>query len=234
MRVLFIEDDSVLRDVMQRSLAMAGHQVHTASSIEDAQYVWANCSFDVVLLDLNLPKQPSLAPNHGVDASNGLALLHAARARGDTTPVMVLTARNRFEDRITGLDAGADDYLGKPFDLAEVEARLAALVRRSRGTQDVLRLGKLQLDRRARLFSVAGKSLDLPEREFDLLWELMSPPGQVVRKHRLRSKLAGVEERPGGNALDVFISRLRKKLLGSGVAIRTLRGIGYLLEAKSI
>lgn len=228
MRVLFIEDDSVLRDVMARSLEMAGHRVQTASTMEEAQYWWEIGSFDAVLLDLNLPKQPSLTANYVADASNGLALLHAARARGDTTPVMVLTARNRLEDRMTGLDAGADDYLGKPFDLAEVQARLIAMVRRSRGPQDVVLLGKLKLDRRAQHFCVAGQLLDLPVPEFDVLWKLMTPPGQVVRK------LSGVDGGLSDKALDFFVARLRKKLRGSGVAIRSLRGVGYLLVAKSI
>jgi DNA-binding response OmpR family regulator len=164
---------------------------------------------------------------------SGLAVLREARARGDRTPVLVLTARNRTEERIAGLDAGADDYLGKPFDLAEVEARLRALVRRAIGSDDLATLGRLQLDRRARRFSVAGEPLDLPAREFEVLWELMSPPGHAVNKRTLSDKLSGFDDALGDNALEAFISRLRKKLVGSGAAIRTLRGIGYLLEPEA-
>jgi DNA-binding response OmpR family regulator len=158
--------------------------------------------------------------------------LRQARARGDRTPVLVLTARGRTEERIAGLDAGADDYLGKPFDLAEVEARLRALVRRAKGTEDIVLLGQLKLDRKARRFSTAGGPLDLPAREFEVLWELMSPPGRTVSKRALSDKLSSFDESLGDNALEAFISRLRKKLLGTGASIRTLRGIGYLLEAE--
>lgn len=234
MRILLVEDDSVLREVMKRSLEMAGHRVDAASNVQDAKHLWEIQPFDAVLLDLNLPAQASLTQRNVVEAANGLVLLREARARGDSTPVMVLTARNRTEERIAGLDAGADDYLGKPFDLAEVEARLRALVRRSRGTEDTVVLGQLELDRRARRFAIAGKLLDLPAREFEVLWELMTPPGHVVNKRSLSDKLSGFDESLGDNALEAFISRLRKKLQGSGAAIRTLRGIGYLLEAESL
>ncbi|NDD15100.1 MAG: DNA-binding response regulator, partial [Betaproteobacteria bacterium] len=155
-----------------------------------------------------------------------------ARSRGDRTPVMVLTARNRTDERIAGLDAGADDYLGKPFDLAEVEARLRALVRRTQGIQDRFELGTLSLDRQSRRFSVAGAFLDLPAREFEVLWELSTPPGRVVSKRHLSEKLSDLGDLLADNALEAFISRLRKKLQGSGANIRTLRGLGYTLEAE--
>ena len=135
MRFLLVEDDAVLRDVVQRSLTEAGHRVDTASRAADARHLWRVQPVDAVLLDLNLPD------------GNGLAVLREARARGDRTPVLVLTARNRTEERIAGLDAGADDYLGKPFELAEVEARLRALVRRAQGAHDVVEVGGLRLDR---------------------------------------------------------------------------------------
>jgi len=154
----------------------------------------------------------------------------ARRARGDRTPVLVLTARNRTEERIAGLDAGADDYLGKPFELAEVEARLRALVRRSAGTDDVCEIGALALDRKTRRLTLGGELLELPAREFEVLWELMTPPGRVVSKRALSNKLSGFDDSLGDNALEAFISRLRKKLQGSGARIRTLRGLGYALE----
>ena len=156
--------------------------------------------------------------------------LRDARRRGDRTPVMVLTARNRTDERIAGLDAGADDYLGKPFDLEEVEARLRALVRRTQGADDVVRVGRLELQRKNRRILVDDADLALPAREFEVLWELMTPPGRAVSKRVLSDKLSSFDEALGDNALEAFISRLRKKLTDSGATIRTLRGIGYLLE----
>jgi DNA-binding response OmpR family regulator len=229
MRILLVEDDAVLRDVMLRSLVDAGHRVDVADNMEEAAALWAAQPVDAVLLDLNLPQNAQARSGLG----NGLTLLREARARGDRTPVLVLTARARTEERIAGLDAGADDYLGKPFDLAEVEARLRALVRRSQGTQDRIELGQLALDRRARRFFLAGQAWDLPAREFEVLWELMSPPGHVVSKRDLSGKLSPADAALGDNALESFVSRLRRKLAASGVGIRTLRGLGYVLEENA-
>lgn len=226
MRILLVEDDPVLREVMRLSLRDAGHRVDEAGSLEQAAHYWRVQPFDAVLLDLNLPQ--SDAPNSPL--ANGLTLLREARARGDRTPVLVLTARNRTDERIAGLDAGADDYLGKPFELAEVEARLRALVRRTAGTDDLFEIGRLSLDRKARRFTIDGLLLELPAREFEVLWELMTPPGRVVSKRSLSDKLSDFSEALGDNALEAFISRLRKKLSGSGARIRTLRGLGYALE----
>ena len=229
MRILLIEDDDVLRRVMLKSLEDAGHRVDAASDLAQAGHFWRVQAFDVVLLDLNLPQSgQALAP-----MGSGLSLLREARARGDRTPVMVLTARNRTEERIAGLDAGADDYLGKPFDLGEVEARLRALVRRSQGAADVTQVGQLRLDRKNRRVSLGEEALALPAREFEVLWELMTPPGRAVNKRALSDKLSDFDAALGDNALEAFISRLRRKLQDSGAAIRTLRGIGYLLEEDS-
>lgn len=214
-------------DVMAKSLTEAGHRVDCAGNLAQADHFWRVQRFDAVLLDLNLPTGVP-----GTAMGSGLTALRAARARGDSTPVLVLTARDRTEERIAGLDAGADDYLGKPFDLAEVEARLRALVRRSQGTSDSLAVGALVLDRRARRFSLHGEWLELPAREFEVLWELMTPPGRVLSKRALAEKLSTFDESLADNALEAFISRLRKKLQSSGAGIRTLRGLGYLLEAE--
>ena len=144
MRILLIEDDAVLQAVMLRSLGDAGHRVDAASHLEEAAHFWQVQAYDAVLLDLNLPLNGQAHAAQG----SGLQLLREARARGDRTPVLVLTARNRTDERIAGLDAGADDYLGKPFDLEEVEARLRALVRRTQGVDDEVQVGQLRLNRK--------------------------------------------------------------------------------------
>ena len=226
MRILLIEDDDVLRQVMYKSLVDAGHRVDAAAHLAQAAHFWQVQTFDVVLLDLNLPESDQAHARMG----SGLTVLRQARARGDRTPVMVLTARNRTEERIAGLDAGADDYLGKPFDLGEVEARLRALVRRSQGASDVTQVGQLRLDRNNRRVTLGDEPLLLPAREFEVLWELMTPPGRAVHKRALSDKLSDFDAALGDNALEAFISRLRRKLAHSGATIRTLRGIGYLLE----
>ncbi|MGS0754491.1 response regulator transcription factor [Roseateles sp. GG27B] len=221
MRILLIEDDPTLSLIMRRSLADAGHLVDWADTLEQASFLWRIQEHDAVLLDLTLPD------------GNGLQALRDARARGNRTPVLILTARNRTDERIQGLDAGADDYLGKPFELAEVEARLRALVRRRLDLDDQALVGQLLLDRRTRRFFLAGLGLELPAREFDVLWELMTPPGRVVSKAKLSDKLSSFDDALGANALEAFISRLRKKLAGSGAGIRTLRGLGYLVEPEA-
>lgn len=226
MRILLVEDDGVLRDVMLRNLSDVGHRVDIATTMDEARHWWRVQTYDAVLLDLNLPVSSQDRGGLG----NGLAVLREARARGDRTPVLVLTARDRTVERIAGLDAGADDYLSKPFDLAEVEARLRALVRRVHGTDDRVEQGLLALDRKARRFFLKGQAWDLPAREFEVLWELMTPPGRVVSKRVLSDKLSETDGALGDNALEAFISRLRKKLAGSGASIRTLRGLGYVVE----
>jgi two-component system OmpR family response regulator len=228
MRILLVEDDPVLQAVMLRSLADAGHRVDPASDLATAVHLWRVQAFDAVLLDLNLP----LTDRPSTDMGSGLTLLREMRTKGDKTPVLVLTARNRTDERIAGLDAGADDYLGKPFDLAEVEARLRALVRRSQGTDDQTQVGQLVLDRKGRRVLVAAEELVLPARELEVLWELMTPPGRTLSKKDLSNKLSDFDGALADNALEAFISRLRKKLLHSGASIRTLRGIGYLMEEE--
>lgn len=221
MRFLIVEDDAVLRNVLSRSLTDAGHRIDAAATRAEAESFLLVQPYDAVVLDLNLPD------------GSGLTTLKEARRRGDTTPVLVLTARDRTEERIQGLDAGADDYVGKPFELAELEARLRALVRRSQGGSDHVDVGSLKFDRTAGRFYVNDTPLDLPAREFEVLRELASRPGRVVSKRLLSDKLSSFDDALGDNALEAFISRLRRKLQGSGATIRTLRGLGYLLEVDA-
>ena len=226
MRILWIEDDNVLREMVLRSLQDAGHRVDAASDLAAGRQLWSVQAYDAVLLDLNLPLDAGARSEQG----SGLDLLRERRRKGDRTPVLVLTARNRTEERIAGLNAGADDYLGKPFDLAEVEARLRALARRTQGAEDVVQVGQLTLSRTLRRLQLGQEELVLPAREFEVLCELLTPPGRVINKKELAEKLSGFDDLLGDNALEAFISRLRKKLQGSGAGIRTLRGIGYVLE----
>ena len=226
MRILLIEDDSTLRQVMCQKLEDTGNRVDAAGDLDTAEHLWSVQQFDGVLLDLNLPA----TDRPHAPMRSGLSLLQKMRAKGDRTPVLILSARNRTEERIAGLDAGADDYLGKPFELNEVEARLRAVLRRSQGADDLTQVGQLKLNRLQRRFSCGDEAFQLPAREFEVLWELMSPPGRVINKRNLSDKLSSFDESLGDNALETFISRLRRKLEGSGAVIRTLRGIGYVLE----
>lgn len=226
MRILLVEDDPTLRNVMCQKLMDTGNRVDMAGDLATAAHLWSVQVFDVVLLDLNLPE--TAQPNAAM--SSGLLLLKQMRVKGDRTPVLVLSARNRTEERIAGLDAGADDYLGKPFELNEVEARLRAILRRSQGADDLTQVGQLVLNRQQKRFMLLDEPLQLPAREFEVLWELMSPPGRVVNKRNLSDKLSSFDESLGDNALETFISRLRRKLENSGAVITTMRGIGYLME----
>ena len=154
-----------------------------------------------------------------------------SRARGVAAPVLVITARDTLDDRIRGLDAGSDDYLVKPFDLRELEARLRALLRRGTGAAARVEIGSVVLDTAARRVFVAGEPLALPPREFALLEALMLQPGKVVSKAKLATQLSAWGDEPlAPNALEVFVHRLRKKLENAGLEIRTLRGMGYMIE----
>ncbi len=224
MRILLVEDDAVLRDVMLRSLGQAGHRVDAAATAAEARHLWHVQPFDAVLLDLTLPD------------GSGLSVLREARARNDRTPVLVLTARNRTDERIAGLDAGADDYLGKPFDLAEVDARLRALARRAHDADERCEVGDLVFERKAGRFFIRALPsplpFELPAREHEVLVELLTPPGRVVSKRTLSDKLSTFDDALADNALEAFVSRLRRKLAGTGATIRTLRGLGYVVEAN--
>ncbi|WP_094463856.1 response regulator [Pannonibacter phragmitetus] len=216
MRVLIVEDDAVLRDGLRVGLAIGGFNADAVESCEEAEAVLKNHEFDAMVLDLMLPD------------GSGLDVLKSLRERRDTTPVLLLTARDRVADRIQGLDAGADDYLGKPFDLDEVAARLRALVRRASGRPSALLEWRgLCLDPATQQVELDGEPVRVSRREYAILHALMIYPGQILSKGQIEEKLYGWQEEIESNAVEVHIHHLRAKL-GPGM-IQTVRGIGYRL-----
>ena len=219
MRILIVEDDPVLADGLTRSLRATDYAVDHANNGAEADHVLATQAYDLVILDLGLPKL------------DGSAVLRRLRRRGSAVPVLILTARDALEDRVKGLDLGADDYLSKPFDLPELEARVRALIRRGlSGGSSMLTHGALAVDTAGRRATLNGAPLDLSARELGVLEVLMMRSGRVVAKEQLAEQLYGWEEEVGPNAIEVYVHRLRRKLEPAGVNIRTIRGLGYLLE----
>ncbi len=219
MRILVVEDDPVLADGLTRSLRQSDYAVDCVGDGVEASHVLVSQNYDLVILDLGLPK---------VD---GLEALRRLRRRGSKVPVLILTAHDTLDDRVKGLDLGADDYLTKPFDLPELEARVRALIRRGQsGGGSLLEHGTLALDTAGRRATLDGEPLDLSARELGVLEVLMLRSGRVVNKEQLAEQLYGWDEEVGANAIEVYVHRLRKKLEPAGVTIRTIRGLGYLLE----
>jgi two-component system OmpR family response regulator len=219
MRILIVEDDPVLADGLTRSLRQADYAVDCAPDGTQADHLLTAQTYDLVILDLGLP---------GLD---GLDVLKRLRRRGSSMPVLVLTARDALPDRVKGLDLGADDYLTKPFDLPELEARVRALIRRGQaGGSALLTHGPLTLDTGGRRATLHGAPLELSARELGVLEVLMLRSGRVVNKEQLTAQLYGSDEEVGPNAIEVYVHRLRKKVETAGGAIRTIRGLGYLLE----
>jgi two-component system OmpR family response regulator/two-component system response regulator QseB len=220
MRVLLVEDDGLLGEGLRAGLAQAGFAVDWAREGSDALHALETAPYAVVVLDLGLP-----------DLS-GLAVLRCLRARGDRVPVLILTARDAVDDRVTGLDAGADDYVVKPVDLAELAARLRALVRRARGeAEPVVRRGGLELYPAERRVVFRGRPVDLSAREFALLHELMLNVGRVLSREQLEERLYPWGHEIESNAVEVHVHHLRRKL-APGI-IRTIRGVGYLLPREA-
>ena len=218
MRILLIEDDTVLGAAVRDQIAGDGHSADWVTRLDAAGDAMAGAVYDLVLLDLMLPD------------GRGIPFLKRLRARNSSLPVLILTAVDGTGDRVKGLDLGADDYMVKPFDLAELEARVRALCRRSAGTAPTIQCGSLVYDQIGRVAQIDGQTVDLSAREIGLLEVLLTRMGRLVSKDQLVDKLCGWGEEVSHNAIEVYVHRLRKKLEAGGVKIATVRGLGYCLE----
>ncbi|MEY5100778.1 MAG: hypothetical protein RJA36_3497 [Pseudomonadota bacterium] len=222
MRILLVEDDAMLADGLRDLFAGIGHALDHLAAAEPALGATVLTHYDLVVVDLGLP---------GMD---GLELVRRIRARGDRVPILILTARDALEDRVRGLDEGADDYLIKPFAMPELIARAQALIRRSQSNaRSVISLGPLVLDIGRHQASLGQEPLPLTGREWSLLEALMLATPRVLGKDRLADSLSRWDKEITNNAVEIYVSRLRAKLQDSGVLIRTVRGIGYRLEADA-
>jgi len=219
MRVLLVEDDPLLGDGVKSGLSQEGIVVDWLKDGREALNATHNNSFDAIVLDLGLP------------GLNGIEVLQQLRKQANNTPVLILTARDSVSDRVTGLDAGADDYMTKPFDLDELSARLRALHRRSHGNSSpILRHGMLEMDPAAHAVTFHHEPVSLSAREFALLRVLLENAGRIVTRGSLEDRLFGWDNEIESNSLEVFIHHLRKKF-GSDL-IRTVRGVGYTIEKQ--
>jgi two-component system response regulator QseB len=216
MRVLLVEDDAMIAQGLETALRQIGAAVDWIRDGERAAAALRGSAFDVVLLDLGLPNR------------DGISLLRELRQRGDATPVIVLTARDEIRNRVEGLDAGADDYVVKPFDLDELTARMRSVMRRAAGRGDpIVQHGDIRLDPAAHSVEYKGAPVNLSAHEYAVLEALLQRPGAVLSRAQLEDRLYGWDEPIGSNAVEVYIHGLRRKL-GSDV-IRTLRGVGYFI-----
>ncbi len=224
MRVLLVEDHRAMRDLIADHLRSRGFAVDAVQNGDEALAANAAARYDAIILDLGLPDL------------DGMEVLRRMRSsHGADPPALILTARDSVKDRVVGLDAGADDYILKPFDLAELEARLRAVLRRPGARRKAAhRYGDLTFDPASRIAEVNGAGLDLTRREASVLDELMRAAGRIVVKDALEDRLYGFEDDVTGNALEASVSRLRRKLAvaGSSVSIEVTRGIGYRLQAR--
>lgn len=222
MRILLVEDNEDLGEAIEKRLRSAGHSVEWVRDGNDVVPVAEGDDFDAVALDLMLPNR------------DGISLIAELRRRKFNAPILVITARSEIDDKVSLLDLGADDYLVKPFDLRELEARLRALIRRSGGqTSSILAVGNLEMDLAGLNARIGGKSLDLGRREFRLLEILVTHVGKVVAKERLMNQLFNFDEAVSVNALELHISRLRKKLEAADIEIGTVRGVGYVMRGPN-
>lgn len=220
MRLLLVEDDRMIGEGLRNALRQSGYAVDLVRDGRAADGTLATERFDVVLLDLGLPVR------------DGMDVLRAMRARGDLTPVIVLTARDELGSRVQGLDAGADDYIVKPFELDELLARIRAVVRRQSGrAEPLLRAGSVTLDPSARQVTYAGTPVPLSAREYAVLEALMLRPGAILSRAQLEDRLYGWGEELESNAISVYVHQLRRKL--GEHFIRTVRGVGYYIGTET-
>jgi two-component system, OmpR family, response regulator QseB len=219
MRVLLVEDDRMIAQGLQTALRQDGYAVDWMGDGRAAEAALHSARFDLVLLDLGLPQR------------DGLSVLRELRRRGDATPVIILTARDDTQDRIDGLDAGADDYIVKPFDLEEVAARMRSVLRRANGRADpTIRVGDISLNPATHAVERAGVAVQLSAHEYAVLEALLQRPGAILSRTQLEDRLYGWDAPVESNAIEVYIHSLRRKL-GSD-AIRTLRGVGYFVPKE--
>jgi two-component system, OmpR family, response regulator TctD len=219
-RILLVEDHPQLAASVAQALKSAGLTVDVLHDGVAADLALASEDYALAILDIGLPRL------------DGFQVLARLRERGKTLPVLMLTARGEVKDRVHGLNLGADDYLAKPFELSELEARVKALLRRSvLGGEQQQRCGDLIYDLGTRRFSVRGESLNLTSREQAVLEAMIARPGRVMSKEQLAAQVFGFDEEASADSIEIYIHRLRKKLEGHGVRIVTFRGLGYLLEA---
>lgn len=220
MRILVVEDDTVLAAALTRALNQAAYVVDLVEDGEDANLaLGADCDYDLVVLDIALPK------------IDGLTVLRRLRDRKSHIPVLILTARDTLEDRVAGLDLGADDYMTKPFDLREFEARVRALIRRGHShSSNILTHGRLRYDTSARRLFYDDQPIEMPLRELAMVELLLLRQGRVVSKEHMVDHLFGWNDDVSSNAIEVYVHRVRKKLEPFGIVIRTVRGMGYLLD----
>ena len=219
MRILVAEDDAILADGLTQTLRQSGYAVDWVRTGLEADAALDAHGFDLLILDIGLPRK------------SGLDVLRRLRSRDSRLPVLILTALDGVNDRVRGLDAGADDYLAKPFDLAELAARVRALTRRGMaGSPTLLKHGPLTYDQVGRVVSLHGSAIELSAREVSLLEIFLQRAGRLVSKDQLVGHLCEWGEEVSGNAIEVYVHRLRKKLEPGGVRIVTVRGLGYSLE----
>ena len=222
MRLLLVEDDTPLAEAVAEALGQAGFAVERLDNAEAAEAVLACTEYDATIVDIGLPRM------------SGMDLVRRLRRRGIRVPVLMLTARDALEDRVRGLNEGADDYLVKPFLVPELVARCHALVRRGRSAAaSVVHFGPLQVDIGRREAALQGQPLTLTPREWDLLVQLVLDAPNVVAKDRLVERLSRWDQEITANAVEIYVSRLRGKLGPAGVAVRTVRGLGYRLECDT-
>lgn len=221
MRILLVENDQILGDAMCRSLEHAGHAVDWTRNGNDADLALGDQVYDLALLDLGLPKL------------DGFEVLRRLRERKSNLPVLIVTARDSLNDRIKGLDLGADDYVLKPFDMPELLARVRAQARRSLSLSSTrIIYGPLTYDMADHLITVDGQPMAISPREFDILEALLLKVGKLITKEQLIEKLCNWDGELGSNAIEVYIHRLRKKLQPLGVDLITVRGLGYMLDKR--